>query len=136
MKDQFEKFETGMNTLGAFVAKYSEALKLPDNMAQISLSGDFTQCTIFANWAPNEDGRQRILSVVGEAFGRDGWTRKPEVYNGTFNWLKTLDGVHVTVQSAQKMPEAEESPVYPNEFPIMLNDRAGNDILDNDNDII
>lgn len=124
MKEQLDQFKQGMRVLAAFVDNYSFSLILPENMAQISLSGDCPALTIYANWAPNEDGRQRVLSVVGESLGRDGWTRKAERYAGTFNWHKTLDGVSITINGAQKMPEEGETPVYPNEFPIMIADAS------------
>lgn len=130
MKEQLDQFKAGMRVLAAFVDNYSFSLVLPENMAQISLSCNCPALTIYADWAPNEDGRQRVLSVVGESLGRDGWTRKAERYSSIFNWHKKLDGVSITINGAQKMPEEGETPVYPNEFPIMLANSAPIEVED------
>ena len=59
---------------------------------------------------------------MGKIFGKQGWTRTIN-YAKKFDWKKEIDGVKLSIDSAENM-ELNESPVNPKDFPIQIEDAA------------
>lgn len=72
----------------------------------------------------NDDDRNKALAHMGEVFGRSGWEAKLNVsYNfHGFAWTKTVDGVRVKIEGAQKIDQPQSFPVDPKQFPLQIED--------------
>lgn len=75
-----------------------------------------------ARWCATEH-RDRLLSKIGDALGRDGWTKKADDRNG-FRYRRVIDGIEIQIQGAESFPESEgEVPIPPSAFPLLLEDQ-------------
>lgn len=71
--------------------------------------------------------RERLLSTAGDIFGREGWSRHLSHDRDSYDWKKDLDGVKITVYSAEDLhAPLEGSPVPPQAFPVLLMDADAN----------
>lgn len=84
--------------------------------------GDITVYLSCNKWE-SEEQHNKKLSLMGEAFGTDGWEAR-QVSVTQFNWRKFLDGVRIDLDGAKQMPEPLPQPVRPNEFPLQLTEVA------------
>lgn len=121
--EEIQKTREQLRNLEEFNRKYT--ISLPDELWGFSFYGSGCDLTIRANDAPNEDGRAKILSVVGDTFGRYGWTAVPCVSYGShhYNWVQEFNGIKVVVNEAELMPKFEEFSVPPQKFPVLLEDK-------------
>jgi hypothetical protein len=92
-ESEFKEKEVKIAALRAFLVKYREPLSLFLNWKAFAFHGDID----FSNY----DSKQK---EIARAFGADGWVRKKHSYTcGAINWEKTLDGVKLTIESAEQI---------------------------------
>lgn len=96
--------------------------RLPEVFAAMSPgtpgSGAVANMMFSVGYMPS-DGRDLFLSMVGEAFGTDGWERHESYSRGKFDWRKQIGGVLITLNEAESAPKIVV-PVPPSAFPIAL----------------
>lgn len=98
-------------------------VSLPSHLVILSLYGPLV--TIQASHAPHQQGVDKVLSAVGDAYGRDGWKKRPSRYNlGRFDYRKEIGGVKLCVEGAERFTFGEDIPVPPSAFPVLLEDAA------------
>lgn len=105
-----------------FVLKYGD--KLPDGLGGF-WTGSFGTSFDIALRSRSDDDRQKALTLLGEVFGRAGWlaTMNQSGYGfHGFDWSKTVDGVKVKIEGAQRFDQPESFPVDPRSFPLQLED--------------
>lgn len=122
LQTQLAAYERGLATMRQFVAEYDS--KIPDGLGFSYVDKD--DAAFMVNLAyRSETDRQRALQVMGDLFGRDGWTAKPDHNNKAFDWNKTLDtGMRLAIYGAEKLPELVPMLVPPSKFPIQLEDET------------
>ena len=123
MKEQIAEFRKHLETLEAFSAKYADRFPYDVQPWPAIDCSDQPSIVIWAGkpFVPNEDGRQRVIALAGEVFGRDGWTRKLNGGKTHFSWVQIIDGVKVTVDEAEPVEiRGDKTPVHPTEFPLLL----------------
>ena len=120
MKDQIAEFRKHVETLEAFSAKYAD--RFPPEVKPLgSFHGPEIRVWAGEPFVPNEDGHQRVIALIGEVFGRGGWTRKLNACKTHFSWVQIIDGVKVTVDDAEPVEiRGDNTPVHPTEFPLLL----------------
>ena len=79
------------------------------------------------NSFPDGDGNVRLytystdeatLDAFGRAFGKDGWTAKPD--GRTYDWHKRVGNIDIKLGGVATVPPLVEYAVQPSEFPILL----------------
>lgn len=99
-------------------------LELPSALVSIYSGMDKPHLTIHCGSAPNEHGRNKMLSAIGDAYGREGWKKHESAYSrNSFSWKREIEGVLVEIESAEPIPERQQNiPVSPSAFPILIKD--------------
>ncbi len=64
-------------------------------------------------------GQLRHAPAFGEAFGKEGWTRRINWNGKLFDWHKEIDGVKLTIYDAEQST-FNGTMVNPKDFPILL----------------
>lgn len=119
LQTQAVKIAASNALLAAFADKFGD--KLPEGLAGFSKVSDEPRLFISTGW--NDADRQRSLALVGEVFGREGWTQELSYDRKTYNWKREVDGVQVHINSAEIVPvEKNDQPVHPAKFPLQLTD--------------
>lgn len=99
--------------------------KLPDNFPG-HLGMEYG--LIFGTSVPEHSERadaERLLALVGEVFGREGWTRKLSYDKTHFDWTRAIGGVAVCIGNVERIDDPRDgSPVLPGAFPILLAENA------------
>lgn len=117
IQNDMEAIASNTQIMADFVAKYGAAI--PDGLANLSCSTK-PRLSIDLDYQDAKN-TERALATIGEIFGRSGWTSKQNAYKSNHrDWEKTIDGVFIKVDGAEKFPAAEERLVAPVEFPLML----------------
>jgi hypothetical protein len=102
-----------------FADKYGD--RLPEGLADLGVGSMYP--TLYISTGYSEQNRIKALTLIGEVFGRDGWTQHLNFDRTSYNWKRTLDGVFITIGPAEKIPtEIDARPVPPSKFPIQLTD--------------
>lgn len=99
--------------------------KLPANFpGSLNMDYALTFCTAIPEYVTRHDA-DRLLALVGEVFGREGWIRKLSYHKTHFDWHRDITGVKVMVSNVEKIDDPRDgSPVMPNAFPILLPESA------------
>lgn len=126
MKNQLAKLTTNLAMLTAFVDAYAD--KLPEHFGHIDINDTVTGTASFRLHLGSSAGcdaqeRDRALSLIGDTFGRNGWTKGLNCRCDAFDWSQDFNGVLVTIFSAEPIPQAlGKMPVPASAFPIQLED--------------
>lgn len=109
MRNNIEETKKGIRLGEEFLTKYGEKLaKAERTYLWVSDSG------------VNLSIHPEDCAIIGEVFGKSGWTRKMNGYRGEkFDWHKTVDGVKITIHDAEDC-DLNDSPVPEKAFPILL----------------
>ncbi len=118
LEKQYDGMKAELEKLRAFLDSYGS--KIPDGLGNISLYNR-AEFAVMLSHRANSD-RDRALQVVGDIFGREGWTAKPEYGGQSFDWTKEIDGVRLNIYGAETLPKLEPMPVPPSKFPLQLAD--------------
>lgn len=124
MKYRIAQFKAGLATLEAFAEKYP--LEIPEGLFSAYIITAKPELTIWVHLAPNEHGRLKLLSVIGDSFGREGWVKSESPYSRErFNWKREIDGVAVSLEGAETIPERQINiPVPVSAWPILIEESA------------
>jgi hypothetical protein len=114
---QIADAEAAIEVVKLFLLKYES--KIPAGMGNIDVASK--SFFVFLNGRSDND-RTRALTVMGDVFGRSGWSSTFDRYDASYNWSKTVDGVKLSIQSAQKPNQPDSFPVDPKQFPIQIED--------------
>lgn len=99
-----------------FAAEFGD--KLPEGLASFATITDVAMCFIHTGHSP--DDRQRALALIGDVFGRTGWTQELNYDRKTYNWKRVISGVLVQITNAESAPVETTKEVPPNKFPLQL----------------
>lgn len=117
---ELKQFEENLSILKAFCHKYGD--KLPELLVSLSgnMSGEQPYASAYLRYSDDET-RDRALQLLGELFGRQGWTGKQDRGDEYHDWFKIIDSVKFTIYGAkQSPPTPPEYKVQPTEFPLLL----------------
>jgi hypothetical protein len=122
IEKRLEAYKSGIALIEAFNHNYS--IDLPENIISVWLGFQIPTVAIHCGLAPNEHGRAKVLCAIGDALGREGWTKEEDsMRSSTFKWKREIDGVRVEIESAEPIPERKTGiPVPPSAFPILIKD--------------
>lgn len=124
MKDTIQGFKNKLALLERFANKYDTGEKLPSEMLHASLSSVGAEVTIYAgdmHHGRGIEGREQILSAAGDLWGREDWTRELNYNKDGFNWCRLIDGVSVTIHTAETIANPlDKTKVKPSAFPLLL----------------
>lgn len=146
LQDQTNAFSAALETLKNFSWLYNN--KIPEGLVSMSLyvvqeyrvDGPSTPLgKVHANISLScqvDSERDRALTLLGDVFGRHGWTakRNGSAYQPGYDWSKELQGVKITITSAKMLPkERDDIPVAPQEFPVLLHDAGESSAQESEN---
>lgn len=121
MKTRISRLATNLIKLRTIVGHIVLPTDLPDYIVQLSV--DPLSISFYINSAPNQHGREALLSLAGELFGRENWVRELNYDNTRFNWVMNYEGVYIKLHDAEPVPLPDDkTPVKPTDFPILLRD--------------
>lgn len=128
MKQQLATLRENLNILDAFAEAHP--IGIPEQM--ITCYGFSRSISIQIQYAPNQAGRDKVLAAVGDALGRDGWTkRRDRNYPDRWNFSREIDGIKVEIEGAEiNRMEDTPIPVPPSAFPLMIEDSPAAGIED------
>lgn len=112
MKKQIEQIETSLALLASFDAKYGQLMT--------TKTGEELLCVTGLSGRAGISISQQHLALVGEVFGREGWTRKVSYFGKNYHWTRTIDEVHIRIDDAEEIPVANDSPVPAKAFPLQI----------------
>lgn len=120
MKNRISTIQNSLNTLTALVGAISLPKDFPSYICMLGVDPHPT-ITFNIDMAPNEGGREQLLALAGDLFGRTDWIKKLNYGNTHFHWIKDLQGVKITLNDAERilLPQ-DKIPVPPSAFPILL----------------
>jgi hypothetical protein len=61
---------------------------------------------------------EAALDACGRAFGKDGWTAKPD--GRSYDWHKTVGNIAIELRGVKEVPPLVEYKVQASEFPVLL----------------
>ena len=124
MKSRLAYIEANLAVLHSLLDPLTLPNNFPDYLITIIADlEDHPAVNLNCNTAPNQHGRDKLLSLAGEWFGTDGWVKELSYDNKTFNWKKQKGGVYLKIEGAEKLPIPDSNvPVPPTAFPLMLNE--------------
>lgn len=125
MKKEIASYKANLAILEAFAEAHP--IDIPDEMMNIQPWS--TGLEIHIQYAPNQAGRDKALSIIGATLGRDGWTKRRDTYahaNDQWDFMRTIDGVKITLKGAEvNRMEDVPIPVPPSAFPMLLENTPG-----------
>jgi len=115
MTNNIAELKSNIEHAEAFMERYGPALEKPE---ATRLSGG-------SYGPPSVSLRKQDAALLGEVFGKSGWSRKVDRYSDSpaFNWVKEVDGIVITINGAEEL-DMDGSPVSEKAFPILLEDSA------------
>lgn len=127
MKSRLATIETNLAILHSALDDLVLPSDLPSTL--VNICADYEPVvSVYIGSAPNEGGREQLLALCGDLFGRSDWTRVIDYGNSWFHWTKDFKGVKITLNNAEKVPlPVDKTPVAPTAFPILLSDTISSD---------
>lgn len=141
LKDYLQALDLLNGTFREFCSQFDS--KIPEDFFTPSITfnfcntvdGDIKDQSKFhlvchLNYVTDQD-RDRALTLMGDLFGRHGWTASQT--NSSYerprlDWTKEVMGIPITIYGAKFLPkQPDEIPVMPSEFPVLLRDRPDSD---------
>lgn len=120
MKSRLTTLQTNVATLVEAMDGIVLPPDFPDGIVIFSANYG-PELTIYIDNAPNIAGREQLLAIFGDLFGRDGWIKHRDYGNTYFNWKKSFRDVAITLNHAEDIPlPIDKTPVAPTAFPILL----------------
>lgn len=114
IQEQLNKHETNVAKLRALLVKHPKLLTLDGCCFYLDESTAHITCV------------PRTHAEVGVILGKQGWVKKSN-YGRQINWEQEFDGVRVICQNAETLPNPEDCPVDPKQFPLLLTDLEADD---------
>jgi hypothetical protein len=114
LAERMDKYRSQIELLEAFLMAYGD--KLPEGIAFVGIEP--AKLTILTGYTG--DDRNRVLSLCGDVFGREGWTKQLAYTKDKFHWSRVIDGVVVEINDAEEFPLPDKIPVPPQSFPLQL----------------
>ncbi len=119
LQEKAEQFAANTQTFLNFISKFQHLIpeEVQDRMT-VGLEPEprlSIQCAYMC-----EENISATLALIGKVFGATGWLAKLDSSDNTYDWKRTIDGIKITIYSAEKAPPSLEVPVSPNKFPVML----------------
>ena len=119
LKTQTEKWTSMLHIAESFAEKFGE--QLPEGLASITVFGATPELYVSSGYST--DDRNRVLLLIGDLFGRSGWSRSVDYGRESFSWKKIVDGVSIVLSRVESVEiPADKSPVPPAAFPLQLAD--------------
>lgn len=122
MKTRIQDIKSNLHTLESLVGHLVLPEGLPPSCVALGVDPQ-PSVTIHCEQAPNEHGRDLLLNLAANLFGKDNWKRDLSWDNTKFHWRKTVNGVRLSIMDAELIPlPADDTLVPPTAFPILLHD--------------
>lgn len=120
MKTKLDNIAKNLAKLQSVIGDVVLPEGLPSWVVVISTDASAPSISLNVEQAPNEHGKQQLLALFGDLFGRSGWMRDLNYGNTYFNWKTNFEGIDITINNAERLPTPLATPVSPRDFPITL----------------
>lgn len=119
-----DKYQTNLDKMTRFLSRWEH--KLDPDLGIINISPDSARYTVFLRYR-DEHERIKALVLLGEVFGRDGWTIEEDRSAEADDWTRTIDEVIVTIYGAEQWPAKPKDRLVPiTKWPIALMETNSN----------
>lgn len=120
VKKEIASYKASLAILEAFAEAHP--IDIPDTMMSIQPWQAGIEISI--QYAPNQAGRDKVLSIIGDTLGRNGWMKERDPFcrhRDEWDFIRTIDGVKITLKGAEvNRMEDVPIPVPPSAFPMQL----------------